>query len=105
MACLYSTAFPLGIPVSMGGLILTYWTDKYMLLRRHSMPNKLSADLAFEMNDTLELVPVFYAIGNLVFMYIIVPSSAHNVPDFIQDIRIEAWVGVGLSILFYMFPC
>eukprot|EP00330_Aristerostoma_sp_ATCC50986_P005455 CAMPEP_0114585812 /NCGR_PEP_ID=MMETSP0125-20121206/9243_1 /TAXON_ID=485358 ORGANISM="Aristerostoma sp., Strain ATCC 50986" /NCGR_SAMPLE_ID=MMETSP0125 /ASSEMBLY_ACC=CAM_ASM_000245 /LENGTH=405 /DNA_ID=CAMNT_0001781039 /DNA_START=1166 /DNA_END=2383 /DNA_ORIENTATION=+ len=102
LACMYSTAFPLGYPISIAGLFLAYWTDKYMLLRRHAMPPTLGDDLAFAMNDTLELVPVFYAIGNVIFMYVIVPQQ---VPEWMADVRLEAWIGLIIATFAYLFPC
>jgi len=63
----YASVVPVGILFSIAGLIITYWTDKYLLLRRHCRPNALGKELAEDMADFLELFFVSLTAGNLIF--------------------------------------
>ncbi len=47
----YAYLIPGGIILSLAGVILNYWTDKYLLIRRCAKPPKISAELSSEMID------------------------------------------------------
>jgi hypothetical protein len=89
----YATLVPIGILFSLVGLFLTYWTDKYMLLRRHCRPNALGKDLAEEMADFLELILVSFCAGNLIFEKIVRGE--------ISPITVTALI---ISIVAYLLP-
>ena len=60
-----SPILPVGLPMSLLGLLILYWVDKYLLLRRYSCKNYLDAELAKEMMNILPLYTVFFSIGNM----------------------------------------
>lgn len=67
LSAFYAPVMPFGIVISLLGIIFSYITDKYLLLRRYSRPFVLKADLNYEMLKYLELVPLFLSIGSIVF--------------------------------------
>ena len=54
LTCFYAPAMPLSIAIAIFGLILTYWVDKYLLLRRTALPTSLGDELSRAMIEYLE---------------------------------------------------
>ncbi|KRX03774.1 hypothetical protein PPERSA_04282 [Pseudocohnilembus persalinus] len=61
----YASLVPMGLAWGLLNMILTYWIDKYNLLRRRSVKDNLSVELAVEMAEMLEYSFIFYTVGNL----------------------------------------
>lgn len=57
-----SPIFPLGMPIGFISMILQYWTDKYLLLRRHCKPPNLGKGLSNNLMNWLSLAIIFYAV-------------------------------------------
>jgi len=62
----YSPFVPLGLPVGLFGMIITYYIDKYTFVARSGTPLELGKELSKLMTDYLEFFPFFFALGNLV---------------------------------------
>lgn len=60
---LYLTLIPFGAMLTLSGLIIYYWVDKYNLLRRSSVKEKISGELASWALKQLDLTLFFRAIG------------------------------------------
>lgn len=56
--------------MSMIGLIILYWVDKYLLLRRYICPHYLDSQLADAMIDNLSLYTVFLSFGNITILLV-----------------------------------
>lgn len=54
---------PFGMILSSLGLIILYWVDKYLLLRRYMCSWYLDKRLADSMMNLLPLFTVFYSLG------------------------------------------
>ena len=67
---LFIPFIPLGIIFSMVGFCITYWVDKYLLLRRYVCANNLSYALPKAMFITAEWFMVAYASGNLFIFFL-----------------------------------
>jgi len=65
-----SSFIPLSIPLSILGLIISYWVDKYLLLRRYVVQNQISFKLSKLALNRLALFPLFFSLGNLVTMFL-----------------------------------
>jgi hypothetical protein len=63
----YAPLLPAGLLVSFLGICVEYLVDKYLLLRRHSRPNRLSCDLANVMTTMIPWAVFFYSVMNFVF--------------------------------------
>jgi hypothetical protein len=63
-----SPFIPIGVPLSIIGLVISYWVDKYLLLRRYVCKNYLSFNLAKRMVVNLKLYSLYFALGNLISM-------------------------------------
>jgi hypothetical protein len=64
----YAPILPMGILISLAGLIFEYWIEKYLLIRRHKTPARLSGALAEAMGACVSWAILIYAIMNYVFM-------------------------------------
>ena len=100
---LYSTLIPIGVVITLFGLIAYYWVDKYNLLRRSSITGQISGNiinLSISLLDfTLLLRPLgsiifdsqirdSYRVANIVmisvaFLYIILPKN--KIIDFFNE--------------------
>lgn len=59
----YSYLLPLGPVLSLGSLLVVYWTEKVLLLRRDSKPAPTGSELAEEMVDFFgEFTILLYAV-------------------------------------------
>lgn len=89
----YASLLPVGILISLGGLIISYWVDKCMLLRFHYRSQAIGKELALEMADFLELYIVVFSAGNMIFEKI--------VNDEVSKLNIAALV---ISFFIYILP-
>ena len=64
----YSPIIPLTIPLALIGSILNYWVYKYMLLRRHKMPQMFSTMMATFFANFMPFVLVVWGASFLVFI-------------------------------------
>ena len=60
---LYAPIIPIVVPFSLVYCILTYWIEKYTLLRRSSVKEVLSHNVSVEMIELLEYIIILYGIG------------------------------------------
>lgn len=78
-AAAVSPLLPIGIPLCIIGLIIIYWVDKYLLLRRWTCSNFISHVLAKEMVKCLNQATLYFAMGNLLTMFM--PTTTDILPD------------------------
>ena len=62
----YGAIIPIGIPLSMTGIMLYYLVDKFNVLRRRTIKEKLSGKLSDRMTGLLELILAFNGVGNYI---------------------------------------
>ena len=67
LCAFYSSVLPLANIIGIVTLFITYWVDKYRLLRRHREPKMLGRKLMHEMMDFLDFIPLFFLAGNIFF--------------------------------------
>ena len=64
---LYAPLIPIVLPFSLVYIILTYYIEKYTIMRRSTVKDVLSRNISIEMTEYLELIIIFYSIGNFLF--------------------------------------
>ena len=64
---LYSTLVPIGAFISVIGIGIYYWVDKYNLLRRSSFSSEVQGKLVFTSMNLLDFTLVLNMIGSLLF--------------------------------------
>lgn len=64
---LYATLIPIGAFLTIIGLSLYYWVDKYNLLRRSSLRNNISGKMAIRNLKLLDLTLFLRPMGELIF--------------------------------------
>lgn len=63
MAFLYAALLPFGVIFTLLAIICTYWTEKYLLLRRYSKPAPTGSAMAEAMVDFyIELILLLYSV-------------------------------------------
>ncbi|CAD8109214.1 unnamed protein product [Paramecium primaurelia] len=69
----YAQLLPIGIPIALAFLLINYWVEKYLLLRRQSKNAPLGKQLAEEMIDLyIELTLLLFAAGNCIWQKVVV---------------------------------
>jgi hypothetical protein len=66
---LYASLIPVGAFLTIIGLSLYYWIDKYNLLRRSSLTANVSGDMAMFSLKLLDFTLVLRTIGEMLFDY------------------------------------
>jgi hypothetical protein len=77
----YAPILPFGVIVSAVGLFIGYWTDKFMLLRKHSRPTRMSSELSELMTKLIPLAIFLYSLTN--FYFILVLNEDQSLPAFV----------------------
>jgi hypothetical protein len=72
----YAPLVPVSHIFGIIAVVFEYWTFKYLLLRRHSWPQRLSGDLAKAMLNILPWAVLLYSIMNYVFMLSLNPDQS-----------------------------
>lgn len=60
---LYSSLIPIGSIITLVGIILYYWVDRYNLLRRSTLKFKISGGLVFSAMKLLDMTLFFKSVG------------------------------------------
>lgn len=84
---------PLSSALGVLALVLNYWTDKTLLLRRHSRPRLLSEELSQYVVAWLPLVILAYATSNFVLCYF---QPVRN--------RVAPSIAFGIAVLYWLLP-
>jgi len=93
LSLMYAPLLPIGLAIGTAALILQYWASKYMLLRRHKRPVRLSDELDEIMLSLLPYGIAAYAATNFYFFY-----------DLSSLALIPGAVGCGLVFLYLFTP-
>ena len=64
---LYSSLIPFGAFLSIFGLCLYYWIDKYNLLRRSSVNSNIAGELSLYSMKLLDFTLLFKPVGEILF--------------------------------------
>lgn len=64
---LYASLIPMGGFLTVIGIGLYYWVDKYNLLRRSSIKENISGKLSIKALTLLDLVLIFMPLGQIIF--------------------------------------
>jgi len=76
VAVVYAPILPLSLVIAIVGIGMEYWIDKYILLRRHARPSRISDELSGFMTSTIPWAIALYAI--LLFIYL---TWLHSEPN------------------------
>jgi hypothetical protein len=72
----FAALIPLGILFSLFGVLFSYWVDKYLLLRRHARPSRLSGNLSEVMSLFVPWGVLIYAILSYIWMNALNPDDS-----------------------------
>ena len=86
-----SNEFPFAPILGFLSIILSYWIDKYLLLRRYSHSIYNSSQLCDYTSDLIDYIPFFYCLGLLFFNFLI--SKGKIIFHF-------DWIALVLSIIY-----
>lgn len=102
LTCFYAPAMPFALIITAVGLVLVYWADKYVLLRRAALPFALGAELATTMIEYLELSALAYSLGNLVFVFTL--KNAEDQLVFLNSPHFLIWGAIAISAINLVLP-
>lgn len=89
----YAPILPLGVLISIVGIIVQYWVDKMLLIKRHSRPARLSGALSAAMVRIIPFAILIYAIMNYVFMWKLNSEDSY-----------VAFVWMWIVVSYFVFP-
>ncbi|CAD8068986.1 unnamed protein product [Paramecium sonneborni] len=90
----YAQLLPIGIPIALVFLLITYWVEKYLLLKRQSRNAPLGKQLAEEMIDLyIELTLLLFAAGNCIWQKIVV-----------GEINLIVWIQLAVAGFQFLIP-
>jgi hypothetical protein len=99
LTAFYTPVFPLGVPIMLSGLIVMYWNEKNILLRRAAHPPQLGARIGQIIIGAVEITPLIYSIGSLIFSFY--ATRFNVVVDFYI---IQHALSIGLSAVYLILP-
>ena len=101
---IFTPFIPIGLVFSMLGLLICFWVDKYLLLRRYVCANKISKSLANAMFAAGQWFLVAFTFGNLLIFFF--PTSQNGnlvIKKFINDPHFWFSLGAFASAVLYKF--
>jgi phosphoglycerol transferase MdoB-like AlkP superfamily enzyme len=91
---------PLTLPIGTIGLILLYWINKYILLRRAKRPEELSGLLASFFANLLPWALFFQSLSMTLFYKVIFEDIYIKEEDRLGKSKITpAYIGLGVSLM------
>ena len=72
----YAPLIPTGFLILGAGVLTEYWVSKYLQLRRHSWPKRLSGSLSAVMIQVMPWAVLLYSIMNYIFMIYLNPNQS-----------------------------
>ena len=76
LTVVFTPLLPTALFISLAGLVIDYWVSKYLLLRRHSWPKRLSGELPRVMIHFIPLAVLLYSIMNYICMRYLNPDES-----------------------------
>ena len=98
----YAPGMPLVTLISLVGLIFSYWSEKYLFLRRNALPPTLSDWLNNSMIEYLNWAVVAFALGNIMFMATLINTDGELA--FSSNDKIIAFVTLGIAAANILLP-
>ena len=98
MTFFYAPILPVSFLISGIALFVEYWVDKYLLLRRHARPNRLSGDLANYMTKTIPWAVLVYSIMNYIYMELLNPGD--STLAFVWLMIVIGYIFIPIELLF-----
>lgn len=99
----YAPLIPIAVPIALLGLLLSYWVEKFNLLRVHRVPEMLNGVLPIFFSN---LLPYFAFLWSIMFY-----STFNQFISLTEEkeqrkasARVLSFVALGLSAAFILFP-
>jgi hypothetical protein len=93
LSLMYAPVLPLGLVIGLVGILLQYWVNKYMLLRRHCRPVRLSDELDEVMLQFIPLGCAAYSASTCYFYY-----------DLSTDLYLPGAIGCCVVLVYFLSP-
>lgn len=101
----FASVAPVGVLISLIGIILDYWISKVLLVKIYKIPENVSEDIVLPTLMGLELLPLVYICGVLQFTYKV--STSPDIFMFFYDFLHYGitTIVIFLSIFGYLLFC
>lgn len=83
--------FPLAPIIGCAGMFMSYWVDKYLLLRRHKRPEELSGELSLFFANIVPYCCLLQAFSMVLFSEEIVKEYNNKLPEGAKEV--DLYVG------------
>ena len=93
LICFYTPLVPGIAIVGAIGIFLQYWIEKYLLLRRHRVPEAMGSAMAKFYSGLIPLGMLLYSIGNSIFVYEL-SNEDNNI----------GYIGLWVMVAYYVLP-
>lgn len=101
LSAFYAPLVPIVVPISILGLSLNYWLEKYSYGKAYSVPNMISSEVNEAATELLDWTPLIFSLGEfLVYLYFENWAIA-DIPDYWS---VPIYVSLGLSTLILLLP-
>jgi hypothetical protein len=81
VSCFFFDILPIGMPMCFLFLVVQFWTDKWMVLKRYKRSIRFHHQLSFSLNEFCEVSMFLLVLGNAIFKFKVTGSL--NVMDII----------------------
>lgn len=78
VAIIYAPILPIGLLIACIGIGMEYWIDKYMLLRRHSRPSRISDEIGDLISSLIPWVIFLYSLMLFIYMQYLFEDYEYN---------------------------
>ncbi|KRX05998.1 hypothetical protein PPERSA_01076 [Pseudocohnilembus persalinus] len=111
LTALYAPLLPIGLLISLIGILIIFYIEKYKVLHLRFISHNLSPSLSTQMTELLEYFLPLYCLSDMFFEYMVVitaqekPSDDVNpIMDIITRSSFTAQIGVILGIVHLLLP-
>jgi hypothetical protein len=98
LTAFFAPAVPFALIFAILGLILNYWVDKYLLLRRNIYPIALQNELCVNMIENIEWMGLMFGLGNILFILGLENSQGVSVYETVPKGLMYTILGIGFVL-------
>jgi len=98
MTAFFAPAVPFALIFGILGLVVAYWVDKYLLLRRNALPIALQNELCVNMIENIEWMGLMFGLGNLLFICGLENSAGTDVYEVLPKGLMYTILGIGFVL-------
>jgi hypothetical protein len=101
LTAFYAPFVPIVVPISIIGLVLNYFIEKYLFSASYSTPNMISTEVNDSCIELFEYVPLILSIGEfLIYLYF----KKFNFSQVPINWSVPIYLSIGISLINLIIP-